>query len=311
MIVYRITNTVNNKIYIGITTKSINIRWKEHCGQGFLLYKSIKKYGQDNFKVEVVDTATCEQELQAKEVEWISNDNSMSPYGYNLTSGGELNKVHCESTRRKMSEAKKGNKNPNFGTKTITKINPENGQVLHTISAPGDKCIGLTWDGNYLWTDDFETDLLYQINPEDGSVIYTVVSPNTNPRDLAWDGQYLWVVSAIAWTIYQVDVGYTTSVTENMSTNFSFGEITVSPNPFNKVTRLNYEVYTSTNVLVNIYNQNGKLITTLLNQFQNNGKHILSWDGSNSAGLQMPEGIYLCRFMSANSIQTEKIFLLR
>ena len=79
MIVYRITNTVNNKIYIGITTKSINIRWKEHCGQGFLLYKSIKKYGQDNFKVEVVDTATCEQELQAKEVEWISNDNSMSP----------------------------------------------------------------------------------------------------------------------------------------------------------------------------------------------------------------------------------------
>lgn len=59
MIIYKITNLINNKIYIGLTTCSLKERWNNHrhCVKSDPrhLYCSMRKYGIENFKIEQID----------------------------------------------------------------------------------------------------------------------------------------------------------------------------------------------------------------------------------------------------------------
>lgn len=100
MIIYKVTNCVNGKIYIGQTIQPLGVRWKSHTNKGCALYRAIKKYGVDSFTVEQIDTATSRDELDAKEIYWIGYYDCIAPKGYNLTSGG----IHYEisdDTRKK------------------------------------------------------------------------------------------------------------------------------------------------------------------------------------------------------------------
>lgn len=55
---------------------------------------------------------------------------------------------------------------------------------------------GLTWDGQYLWNCDFNSETIYAIDPADGSVIKSFRAPGTDPEGLTWDGKYLWHVDS-------------------------------------------------------------------------------------------------------------------
>lgn len=96
MNIYKITNKINNKIYIGQTYKPINVRFKEHLKESnkikskHLICRAIKKYGKNNFTIELIDTAITKEELNAKEIYWIKQFNAKNKsVGYNLTDGGE------------------------------------------------------------------------------------------------------------------------------------------------------------------------------------------------------------------------------
>lgn len=92
--IYKITNDLNGKIYIGKTVRSISKRFQEHCRDAFKdnavnrpLYKAMKKYGIKHFKVEEIEE--CEERLlSAREIYWIKFYNSCKS-GYNATEGGE------------------------------------------------------------------------------------------------------------------------------------------------------------------------------------------------------------------------------
>ena len=92
--IYKITNTVNNKVYIGQTNRSLEIRWREHksragCHYTSHLYNAMDKYGIDNFIFEGIEEAT-EGHLDERERFWISYYDSSNPQkGYNLTIGGQ------------------------------------------------------------------------------------------------------------------------------------------------------------------------------------------------------------------------------
>ena len=92
-IIYKITNTLNNKMYIGQTTRNIASRWREHKSRsspsdGTYLHNAIAKYGENNFVIEQIDN--CPDELlNDREIEWITILDTMYPNGYNLTIGGE------------------------------------------------------------------------------------------------------------------------------------------------------------------------------------------------------------------------------
>lgn len=94
MIVYKIENLINGKIYIGITKFSLRKRFLEHQSpkrRGKSIIKdAILKYGVKNFKSEIIDTAISRAELREKEKFWIQKLDTCNPLiGYNIKSGGE------------------------------------------------------------------------------------------------------------------------------------------------------------------------------------------------------------------------------
>lgn len=121
-LVYKHTNLINGKIYIGITSKTPEERWKN--GSGYMgnkhFYSAIQKYGWNNFEHEVLYRDLTDTEAYSLEKELIAKYNSNnSNFGYNYSSGGEfvhLGVKHSEETRRKMSENHadmSGERNPN------------------------------------------------------------------------------------------------------------------------------------------------------------------------------------------------------
>jgi group I intron endonuclease len=118
MIVYKAINTVNGKVYIG-KTKNLRIRWLQHCksrSHCVALQNAIAKYGENSFKLETIFEDNCPVVVSHKERIFIKEFNSMAPNGYNLTIGGE-GAPHTEQSKKKLSESKKGSKNPMFGKK--------------------------------------------------------------------------------------------------------------------------------------------------------------------------------------------------
>lgn len=134
--VYKITNNINGKVYIG---QSINIqnRWKDHVNtlnrkdsSCTLLQRAWNKYKQENFSFEILELCS-EDELDNVESKYIEFYDTINN-GYNIESGGNKNKhlseetkqkireAHLgmkasEETRKKMSESRMGDKNPMYG----------------------------------------------------------------------------------------------------------------------------------------------------------------------------------------------------
>lgn len=86
MIIYKITNLINGKFYVGKTTKTADERFKRHfynhkTGNTYL-YKSMRKYGFNNFIIEILEETNI---LNEREIYWISK---LSPE-YNMTKGGD------------------------------------------------------------------------------------------------------------------------------------------------------------------------------------------------------------------------------
>ena len=112
MIIYKLTNKVNNKVYIGQTRSSIKKRFSQHCEtrNKTAIGLAIKKYGVDNFEYAVLyENIETLEELNKKEIEYINLYNSISPNGYNIESGGKVIFANAES-KAKISKALKGRK---------------------------------------------------------------------------------------------------------------------------------------------------------------------------------------------------------
>lgn len=124
MVIYKITNTVNGKVYIGQTIRPIMDRFLRHVNDArnnpsthLKLHRAMNKYGADKFTIEKIDEATTKVELDEKEQFWIKEYNSIG-FGYNLTEGGEGgNTYKCRTssqmkkTREKLSKSKIGRAN--------------------------------------------------------------------------------------------------------------------------------------------------------------------------------------------------------
>lgn len=130
--IYKITNIINKKIYIGKTIKTLETRFKEHCseavrykeccinnkpfGYNSKLYPAMLKYGCENFVIELVENVPDDVDINEQEKYWISYFNSLDDrIGYNISPGGLggplfKNHRHNEKTKELISKKSKGKK---------------------------------------------------------------------------------------------------------------------------------------------------------------------------------------------------------
>jgi group I intron endonuclease len=110
MQVYKTTNTINGKIYIG---KDVRDR-AHYLGSGELLRRAIKKYGKENFQKEIIEVCSTMEELSEREKYWIEKYDSRNfKIGYNITEGGTggdtyTNNPNLPEIKKKISEKMKG-----------------------------------------------------------------------------------------------------------------------------------------------------------------------------------------------------------
>lgn len=86
MIIYKTTNLINGKIYIGKDERNC----QSYIGSGLLISRAIVKYGKENFIKEILETCLTVEELNLREKYWIKQYNSRDKtIGYNITVGGD------------------------------------------------------------------------------------------------------------------------------------------------------------------------------------------------------------------------------
>jgi group I intron endonuclease len=173
-VIYKITNLVNGKFYIG-KHKTSNIN-DSYMGSGKLLQRAIAKYGADNFVKEILHIFNCDDDMNNKERELVTEEFCLRDDTYNLCIGGNggfsyINRTGLsvntfENKLIAMSASKSGNdarlqlfeNNPDIKTAWITNISNAKKGKLGTFtgkshSTQSKQKISLSKKGNAMGTD--------------------------------------------------------------------------------------------------------------------------------------------------------------
>lgn len=125
MLIYKITNTLNNKVYIGQTVRTLKERWSNYINEYKyskrknirLIIRAMRKYGIDNFKIEIIkNNIQTIEELNEYEKYYIKLYKAIDKrFGYNVEYGGNGMGKHSPETCQKISNAQIGELNHMYG----------------------------------------------------------------------------------------------------------------------------------------------------------------------------------------------------
>lgn len=139
MIIYLITNKINNKKYVGQTIGTIEDRFHRHMVDSYHLNtkfaNAIRKYGAKNFDIEVLEECGSKEELNDREIYWIDTLKTFTD-GYNSTLGGDGGDTYSARTEEQMEETKAkirlsklGGKNP--AARAVKALNVDTGKEVY------------------------------------------------------------------------------------------------------------------------------------------------------------------------------------
>lgn len=107
MLIYKITNTINGKLYIGQTIRTLEERKQQHLNNintlNTNIYLAMRKYGVENFKFEIVCYANNVNELNKLETYYIKKYNTVND-GYNMSYGGDNNIMFSKIVKEKHAK---------------------------------------------------------------------------------------------------------------------------------------------------------------------------------------------------------------
>lgn len=109
--VYKHTNKLNGKVYIGITSQNVRVRWNNGWGYQYCthFWRAIQKYGWDSFEHEILYANLTQDEAETWEKDLIVEYHSADlRFGYNISLGGSTGCKHSVETRRKIGNVRRG-----------------------------------------------------------------------------------------------------------------------------------------------------------------------------------------------------------
>jgi group I intron endonuclease len=136
-ILYKITNSINDKAYYGQTSQSLNKRWSGHktrARQGKRktpLYTAMRKHGIGNFRIEQITTVETFQEANELEIKLIRENKSLiSQTGYNCSTGGQEKWKQAIVISKTEGHKKKLKKAHNKFAKPIVQFDWKTGEII-------------------------------------------------------------------------------------------------------------------------------------------------------------------------------------
>ena len=154
MEIYKITNKINGKVYIGQTIRPVEYRFNRHINDAMHhvldthFARAIRKYGPDKWQLEVIDAAETQDELNQKERYWIQFYNSVKE-GYNETdaiskSGGNTYRSKTKEELKEIGEkirlTKVGAKNPMARRVKRINVKTKEVEIFDTIISCAQAC---------------------------------------------------------------------------------------------------------------------------------------------------------------------------
>ncbi len=114
--IYIIENLISGKLYVGqaVDPERRHKYQFSRFTKCIALRNALRKYGGGNFDFCLLESCKSRKELNFREIYWIKELNTLSPGGYNLTTGGE-SPIFSKETRAKISRSRIGSKNPMYG----------------------------------------------------------------------------------------------------------------------------------------------------------------------------------------------------
>lgn len=174
--VYMHTNLINNKKYIGITSKKPEIRWGRGIGykSNNYFYSSILKYGwDDGFVHTIIETNMSKKDACKKEIKLISFYQSNNPsYGYNLSAGGESGGAGIKKSKELIEKLRNQDKSKFYKpvlcieTGIVYKSLTEAYNLTNICQNSISKCCKFVYKtaGGYHWTFINDKDKIYSNN---------------------------------------------------------------------------------------------------------------------------------------------------
>jgi group I intron endonuclease len=110
MIIYKITNIINGRVYIGQTVMTLARRWSQHSTskKNSPMYNAFRKYGREAFTIEAICSALSPEHLNELEQYFIKKYDCLVPKGYNLTSGGDSAFTRSQETKDQQRDSMLG-----------------------------------------------------------------------------------------------------------------------------------------------------------------------------------------------------------
>jgi hypothetical protein len=151
---------------------------------------------------------------------------------------------------------------------------------------------------------------IYDISTPQSPVQIDRYAWNLSSSDMWTEGNLLYTANGT----YGLNISDLTlvGVDEDVQTPPSALQLRNYPNPFNPETTIEFSVPNSGQTSLKIYNLKGQLVSILVNEVQDAGKHSVVWDGQDESGVPCPSGIYLVRLsVEGADVRIGKVSLLK
>ena len=135
--IYKITNLVNGKVYVGQTWQTLQARFTQHISQKACvkLGRAIDKYGRENFTIEKLADAFTQLEADVLEIHFIAKLDAITS-GYNLKGGGSRGR-HDVEARQKISNYMKGKQHAKGNTNRRGVVLPTEQRARISVALKG------------------------------------------------------------------------------------------------------------------------------------------------------------------------------